>query len=113
MPICGGNARRLRDKIDGLQATFHMGRAVNRNLRQPDQDKPLQAHPIVKRHAGNGRESRLLSIQPMQVGIAGWDDDAAQDLLAEVYEWGNQERFQARHAAAARRHGDAGQPMYS
>ena len=90
----------LRDKIDGLQATFrYMGRAVDRNLRleKADQDKPLQAHPIVKRHRESGRES--LFVNPTHtVGIVGWDDDVAQDLLAEVYEWGNQERFQARHA---------------
>ncbi|MBT5495200.1 MAG: TauD/TfdA family dioxygenase [Alphaproteobacteria bacterium] len=89
----------LRDRIEGLRATFRYGgRAAERNLRleKEDQDKPLQDHPIVKRHRESGRES--LFVNPTHtVGILGWEDQAAQGLLQEVYEWAGQERFQACH----------------
>lgn len=89
----------LRAKIEGLRATFRYGgRAENRNARleAADRDKPLQDHPIVKTHRESGRPS--LFVNPTHtVGILGWEDDAAQDLLGEVYEWGGQERFQAVH----------------
>lgn len=95
----------LREKIEGLQATFRYGgRAADRNARleKEDQEKPLQAHPIVKRHRESGRES--LFVNPTHtVGIAGWEDEPALELLEEVYDWAGQERFQARHQW---RHGD-------
>ncbi len=89
----------LRAKIEGLRATFRYGgRAENRNARleAADRDKPLQDHPIVKTHRESGRPS--LFVNPTHtVGILGWEDDAAQELLGEVYEWAGQERFQAVH----------------
>lgn len=89
----------LRAKIEGLRATFRYGgRAENRNARleKEDRDKPLQDHPIVKTHRESGRPS--LFVNPTHtVGILGWEDDAAQALLGEVYEWAGQERFQAVH----------------
>ena len=89
----------LRKKIEGLRATFRYGgRAADRNMRleKEDEEKPLQDHPIVKRHRESGRVS--LFVNPTHtVGILGCEDDVAQELLAEVYEWGDQERFQARH----------------
>ena len=90
----------LREKIKGLRATFRYGgRATDRNMRleKEDEDKPLQDHPMVKRHRESGRVS--LFVNPTHtVGILGWEDDAAQELLAEIYKWGDQERFQARHS---------------
>ena len=95
----------LRARIEGLNATFRYGgRAANRNLRleKEDQDKPLQPHPIVKRHRESGRAS--LFVNPSHtVGIEGWEDGPAVDLLEELYAWAGQERFQARHTW---RHGD-------
>ena len=89
----------LREKIKGLRATFRYGgRAIDRNMRleKEDEDKSLQDHPMVKRHRESGRVS--LFVNPTHtVGILGWEDDPAQELLAEIYEWGDQERFQARH----------------
>ena len=89
----------LRGRLEGLRATFRYGgRAADRNARleKADQDKPLQDHPIVKRHRESGRDS--LFVNPTHtVGILGWDDGAALELLEEVYEWAGQERFQARH----------------
>ena len=89
----------LREKIKGLRATFRYGgRAIDRNMRleKEDEDKSLQDHPMVKRHRESGRVS--LFVNPTHtVGILGWEDDPAQELLAELYEWGDQERFQARH----------------
>ena len=89
----------LRGRIEGLRATFRYGgRSADRNARleKEDQDKPLQDHPIVKTHRESGRES--LFVNPTHtVGIQGWEDVAAQELLEEVYEWGGQARFQAIH----------------
>ena len=89
----------LRGRLEGLRATFRYGgRAADRNARleKADQDKPLQDHPIVKRHRESGRDS--LFVNPTHtVGILGWDAGAALELLEEVYEWAGQERFQARH----------------
>ena len=65
-------------------------------LEKEGQDKPLQWHPIVKRHRESGRPS--LFVNPSHtVGIEGWEDGAAVDLLEELYAWAGQERFQARH----------------
>ncbi len=95
----------LRARIEGLNATFRYGgRAADRNLRleKEDQDKPLQRHPIVKRHRESGRAS--LFVNPSHtVGIEGWEEGPAVDLLEELYAWAGQERFQARHRW---RHGD-------
>lgn len=89
----------LRARIEGLRATFRYGgRSAERNLRleKDDQDKPLQDHPIVKRHRESGRAS--LFVNPTHtIGILGWEDEAAQALLQEVYDWAGQERFQACH----------------
>lgn len=90
---------KLRARIEGLRGTFRYGgRAADRNARleAKDREKPLQDHPIVKRHRESGRLS--LFVNPTHtVGILGLSDDDAQDLLGEVYAWADQERFQARH----------------
>ncbi len=95
----------LRARIEGLNATFRYGgRSADRNARleKEDQDKPLQPHPIAKRHRESGRAS--LFVNPSHtVGIEGWEDGPALDLLEELYAWAGQERFQARHQW---RHGD-------
>jgi len=96
----------LRQRIEGLNATFRYGgRAADRNrrLEREDEDKPLQAHPVVKRHRESDRLS--LFVNPTHtVSIEGWEEGPALELLEEIYDWASQDRFQARHEW---RHGDS------
>lgn len=90
---------KLRARIERLRGTFRYGgrsaKAAAR-LEEKDRNGPLTDHPIVKRHRESGRDA--LFVNPTHtVGILGMDDGAAQELLAEVYDWADHERFQARH----------------
>jgi taurine dioxygenase len=89
----------LRKRLEGKKATFRYG---GRNaggqdrLETEDRDAVLIAHPIVKPHTDTGRCS--VFVNPAHtVGIVGMEDDAAQDLLEETYEWCMRPEFQARH----------------
>jgi taurine dioxygenase len=89
----------LRRRLEGRKATFRYGgRAAEggRRLEKKDQEAPLVAHPIVKPHTDTKRHS--VFVNPAHtVGIVDMDDDAAQELLDEVYAWCTRPEFQARH----------------
>ena len=69
---------------------------MQNRLDPADRDKPLIAHPVIRRHPETGRES--IFVNPIHtVGILGMADDEAVALLDEVYEWCGQPRYQARH----------------
>ena len=52
--------------------------------------------PIIRKHPETGREGIFSSIAYIK-GFVGMEDDAARDLLVELYAWQSQERFQYRH----------------
>lgn len=89
----------LRKRLQGLSGTFRFGgrsNDVQNRLDPADRDKPLIAHPVIRRHPETGRES--IFVNPIHtVGILGMADDEAVSLLDEVYEWCGQPRYQARH----------------
>ena len=71
----------VRNAAGPARSATALRRAADRNLRleKEDQDKPLQSHPIVKRHRESGRPS--LFVNPSHtVGIEGWEDSPAVDL---------------------------------
>ncbi|MDD9903750.1 MAG: TauD/TfdA family dioxygenase [Rhodospirillaceae bacterium] len=90
----------LRRRIDGKRGTFRYGGKVaaerQARLEAKDQEAPLVDHPIIRRHSESGRES--VYVNPTHtVGIAGMSEAEGDELLAEIYEWCDQERYQARH----------------
>jgi len=89
----------LRKRLEGRKATFRYGgRAADGQVRLEKEDKqaPLIEHPIVKPHTDTKRYS--VFVNPAHtVGIVGMEDDEAQELLQETYEWCSRLEFQARH----------------
>ena len=67
-------------------------------------------HPVVRTHPESGIKS--IYINPIRIeGILGLDHKEALPLLVELLEHATQDRFQYRHALAARRPRDLGQPL--
>jgi taurine dioxygenase len=89
----------LRQRLEGKKATFRYGgreAGGQARLESADRDAALIEHPIVKPHTDTGRYS--VFVNPAHtVGIVGMDDDEAQELLEETYEWCMRPEFQARH----------------
>lgn len=90
----------LRRRIEGKRATFRYGgkSAADRQARldRKDQEAPLVDHPIVRRHSESGRCS--VYVNPTHtIGIVGMSESEGDALLAEIYEWCDQEKYQARH----------------
>lgn len=89
----------LRKRLEGLKATFRYGGRHTedaKRLTDEDRARPPVAHPILRYVEDSGRTS--IYCNPYHtIGIEGWEEAAADDLLGEVYEWCRQERFQARH----------------
>jgi taurine dioxygenase len=89
----------LRSRLEGKRGTFRYGGRAARGasrLEAEDRDVPLVDHPIIRTHRESGRPS--VFVNPTHtVGILDMSDDAADELLEEVYAWCGQERYQARH----------------
>lgn len=56
----------------------------------------LQRHPLVRAHNETGKRA-LFSCLGYIVGIEGMSDEAALELLVELYEWQTREEFLYRH----------------
>lgn len=89
----------LRGRLEERRATFRYGgrRAEGQSRLEPkDRDAPLIDHPILRPHTETGRLS--VYVNPAHtVGIIGMEEEAALDLLDEVYAWCSRPEFQARH----------------
>jgi taurine dioxygenase len=102
---------KLRRRIEGLTA-IHSARggyapdglygesdaASDRSMDiRPSQDAlETQRHPLIRRHSETGQVS-LYSCLGYIVGIEGMEDDAALELLMELYAWQTREEFVYTH----------------
>jgi taurine dioxygenase len=101
----------LRKKIEGLRAV-HSARggyapdglygendaASDRSMdiRPSKEAMALQLHPLIRRHSETGRAS-LYSCLGYIIGIDGMEDEAALELLMELYAWQTREEFLYTH----------------
>tara|TARA_R110002049_G_scaffold31098_23_gene105901 strand:+ start:2949 stop:3818 length:870 start_codon:yes stop_codon:yes gene_type:complete len=101
----------LRAKIEGRIALHSAGaayapdgmygekdRAAGRSMaiHFSEDARQVQRHPFILRHPESGRETLLSSLGYI-MGVEGMADDAAFELLLELYEWQTREEFQYTH----------------
>jgi taurine dioxygenase len=104
----------LRSRIEGLHA-IHSARqgyapdglygeddSADRSMRIVSDASAYatRTHPLVRTHPETGRTS-LYGTLGYIVGIEGMDDDAAIELLLELYQWQTRDEFVHRHEWAA------------
>lgn len=65
-----------------------------------EEAKAVQGHPLIRRHPETDEEG-LFGCLGYIIGIEGMADDAAHELLREVYAWQTREEFQFRHKWSA------------
>ena len=70
------------------------GRSMD--IRPSDEANATQLHPILREHPETGRPG-IFGAFGYIIGIDGMDDDEANPLLAELYQWQSREEFQYRH----------------
>jgi alpha-ketoglutarate-dependent taurine dioxygenase len=91
----------IKRRIAGLRALHaYRGARFDRKITQLAPEllaaTPSAAHPIARRNPDNGRIGLYLS--PNRVtGIEGMDDDAAFDLLGELFTHATQDKYLYRH----------------
>ncbi len=90
----------LHKRLEGKRGTFRYGgkSATERQKRldAKDREAPLVDHPIIRLHQDSGRYS--VYVNPTHtIGIVGMSEAEGDALLAEVYEWCGQQRYQGRH----------------
>ncbi len=100
----------LRSRIEGRTAvhsaripyspdcTYGSKDAEDRSMdiRVSDEALASQTHPMIRIHPETGAET-LYSTVGYIIGIEGMDDEAAMELLLEVYAWQTREEFQYHH----------------
>lgn len=101
----------LRKRLDGRIALHSAGaayapdgmygakdRAAGRSMaiRFSEDARQVQGHPFIFRHPESGRET-LLGCLGYIMGVEGMADDAAFELLLELYAWQTREEFQYTH----------------
>ncbi len=79
---------------DGLYGDNDEGRSMA--IRPGEAALARQAHPLVKPHPETGEEVLFCSIS-YTVGIEGMSDDDTLELIVELHQWCEQERFVYRH----------------
>ncbi|MFK8024359.1 MAG: TauD/TfdA dioxygenase family protein [Ilumatobacter sp.] len=65
-------------------------------IRPSDEAMATQLHPIIREHPETGRPGLFGCIGYM-IGVDGMPDDAARDLLFELYAWQTRDEFVYRH----------------
>jgi taurine dioxygenase len=99
----------LRARIDGRQAIHSAKKAYapdgfygaadtgrSMDIRPSETARATQLHPFVRNHPETGRPG-LFGCLGYIIGFYGMADEEALPLLAELYHWQGQERFQYRH----------------
>jgi taurine dioxygenase len=79
---------------DGFYGAADTGRSMD--IRPSESARATQLHPFIRRHPETGREG-LFGCLGYIIGFEGMADEEALPLLAELYHWQGQERFQYRH----------------
>ena len=100
----------LRSRIDGRVAVHSAagsyapdglygdddGDDRSMQIRSSDTAYATQRHPLIRVHPETGADT-LYSTIGYIIGIDGMTDEAARDLLVELYHWQTRDEFQYRH----------------
>lgn len=89
----------LKDRVEGLRADHDLFRALQRNgVEFGDENMrknfPRMAHPLVRTSA-NGRKALYMGWHA--VGIEGWEESKALELLDKLYAFATQRKFVYSH----------------
>ncbi|MFT5026141.1 MAG: taurine dioxygenase [Ilumatobacter sp.] len=81
---------------DGTYGADDQATDRSMDIRPSDEAMATQLHPIIREHPETGRLG-LFSCIGYIIGIDGMADDAARELLGELYAWQTRDEFQYRH----------------
>lgn len=79
---------------DGAYGSHDKGRSMD--IRPSDEAEASFSHPIIKPHPETGRDAIFGSIGYI-MGFEGMNETESMTLLAELYQWQTQHKFQYRH----------------
>ena len=81
---------------DGTYGSDDQATDRSMDIRPSDEAMATQLHPIIREHPETGRLG-VYSCIGYIIGIEGMADDAARELLFELYAWQTRDEFQYRH----------------
>jgi taurine dioxygenase len=81
---------------EGLYGKADKGSGRSMRVKASEDARNSLLHPLIKVHPESGKES-LFGCLGYIIGIEGMEQDAASDLLLELYQWQTSEQFQYRH----------------
>jgi taurine dioxygenase len=81
---------------DGTYGSDDQATDRSMDIRPSDEAMATQLHPIIREHPETGRLG-VFSCIGYIIGIEGMADDAARELLFELYAWQTRDEFQYRH----------------
>ena len=81
---------------DGTYGARDQATDRSMDIRPSDEAMATQLHPIIRKHPETGRLG-VFSCIGYIIGIDGMADNAARELLGELYAWQTRDEFQYRH----------------
>jgi len=81
---------------EGLYGKADEGSGRSMRVKASEAARDSLLHPLIKVHTESGRES-LFGCLGYIIGIEGMEQDAASELLLELYQWQTSQQFQYRH----------------
>ncbi len=81
---------------DGMYGKADADKGRSMRIRFSEEARKVHQHPLILNHPESGRETLFGSLGYI-IGVEGMDDDAALELLLELYAWQTQEQFQYTH----------------
>jgi taurine dioxygenase len=81
---------------DGTYGAHDQATDRSMDIRPSDEAMATQLHPIIRKHPETGRLG-VFSCIGYIIGIDGMADNAACELLGELYAWQTRDEFQYRH----------------
>ena len=81
---------------DGTYGAHDQATDRSMDIRPSDEAMATQLHPIIRKHPETGRLG-VFSCIGYIIGIDGMADNAARELLGELYAWQTRDEFQYRH----------------
>jgi taurine dioxygenase len=90
-----------QSQLDGLMVQHSFSKLMEKRGRQPTKEQlealPDVIHPLVRRHAHDGRKSLWVSASIVIRGILGMPEPEAMELIDELIAFAMQDRFVYRH----------------
>ena len=81
---------------DGTYGAHDQATDRSMDIRPSDEAMATQLHPVIRKHPETGRLG-VFSCIGYIIGIDGMADNAARELLGELYAWQTRDEFQYRH----------------